>query len=335
MKAFLPLILPADHAFWTSNEVSLHGRPPTASFSIPGMIFAHQPGHTVMLVSGPETGQLMRGVPEKYNKFAYSSRYGFSVESDPLGFKSGAFDSMIALSDDGIHYRVREHCAEAVMAGEMLFSVWHPWEDVKVETWLILRNPWHLRIHRVTSPRGLSTVEGGFAAPHTDFNRDQRSIGPSSAYVLGQLGDFSGILDISEPQRSARVNEPHGNTSVMFPRTLVPQLLGEVQPNVPTVFACAALADPNGQRGLKEWSSPPEIPEIDALNEIVGKDGIAVAVVKNYNKGNASGHLRESDEPTNHHLAYLYTETVAAKIWRVAQEMLERGVSLSPFLIWD
>ena len=284
MKAFLPLILPAEHPFWLSKELPLSDRPSTVSFSIPGMVFTHQPGHTVLTVSGPETGQQMRGVPEKYNKFAYSSRYGFSVESDPLGFKTGAFDNMIALSDDGVHYRVREHCAEALIAGDKLFSIWYPWKDVKVETWLVPISPWHVRIHRISSPRDLSTIEGGFAAPRTDFNADKRETGPSSAYVLSKLGDFSGILDASASTRTARVNAPHGNTSVMFPRTWVPQLLADVKADVPTVVTCAILADPDGSKGLKDWSSPPAIPTVSELSELF-KDGIVVEVTKDYVAG--------------------------------------------------
>ena len=282
MKAFNPLQLPADHPFWTAEELPLTNRHQTAAFSIPGMVFTHQPGHTVLLVAGPETGQQMRAVPEKYKKFAYSSRYGFSIESDALGFEVGAFDSMIALSDDGTHYRVREHCLDAYLAGDVLFSLWEPWNDVKVETWLIPNGPWHIRVHRVTSPRALSTIEGGFAAPRTDFNADERHGEESSAWVLSTLGDFSGILDVSTPNRSARIMNPHGNTSIMFPRTFVPQLRGVVEANSPRVFTCAVLAGPNGAAMKAAWSKPPNVPTVKELEELFRSKGVQVEVCKPY-----------------------------------------------------
>jgi hypothetical protein len=284
MKAFLPLALPAEHPFWAADEVAV-SRPATAVFSIPGMIFTHQSGHTVLTVSGPGTGQQMRGVPEKYSKFAYSSRYGFSVESDALGFKTGAFDSMIAFSDDNIHYRVREHCEEAHMSGDGIFSTWYPWKDVKVETWLIPSSKWHIRIHRVTSSRDLRAIEGGFAAPRTDFNADTRDTKDSAAYVLSKLGDFSGILDDSEPRRTAKINAPHGNTNVMFPRTWVPQLLGDVHGGVSTVFRCAVLAAPHGESAQKDWQNPPEIPDVDDLEEEFRSRSVQVEVTKHYVAG--------------------------------------------------
>jgi hypothetical protein len=283
MKAFAPLSLPATHPFWASEELPLPPRDPTAAFPIPGMVFSHQPGHTVMFTAGPETGQAMRHVPEKYKKFAYSSRYGFSVENESLGFEVGTFDSMIALSDDGKHFRVREHCDDAYVAVDALFSLWHPWRDVKVETWLLPRGPWHIRVHRVTSPRPLSTIEGGFAAPRADFGTDETAVEASSAWVKSKLGDFSGMFDFSSKKRSPRVHTPHGNTSIMFPRTLVPQLRGDVEADTPTVFACAVLAAPDGTQ-VKDsaWDKPPSVPRIDELETLFKTQGVQVEVVKHY-----------------------------------------------------
>jgi hypothetical protein len=282
MKAFTPLLLPADHPFWTAEEQSFVNRSPVAAMSISGMVFCHQPGHTILLTAGPETGQQMRYVPEKYKKFAYSSRYGFSVESDSLGFQSGAFDSMIALSDDEKHYRVREHCVDAYLTGDVLYSLWNPWSDVKIETWLVPSGPWHIRVHRITSPRKLFTTEGGFAAPRLDFEADKTNADPNSAYVECELGDFSGILDFSSPRRSARVMAPHGNTSIMFPRTFVPQLTGVVEANLPTVYYCAVLAGPDGTTVKDAWSKPPTIPTVDELQEALEKNGVQVEVAKHY-----------------------------------------------------
>lgn len=282
MKAFLPLALPNSHPFWASEEATMTRREPTVGFQIPGMVFTHQPDHTVLLVSGPETGLQMRGMPEKYSKFAYSSRYGFSIESDERGFKTGAFDNMIAFSDDGIHYRVREPLQSDVtkIAGDKLYSLWHPWTDVKVETWLIPKGPWHFRLHRILSPRDLDSAEGGFAAPRTDFDGDTRAIDDASASVISKLGDFSGIVDSSTPKRTPKVASPHGNTNIMFPRTLVPQLHGRIAANVPTVFTCAVLAGPDGERMYSVWHSVPRIPNVQECETIFAQHGSEVEICK-------------------------------------------------------
>jgi hypothetical protein len=292
MKAFAPLCLPADHPFWAAKELPMPSRAEVYTDPVAGMVFTHQPNHTVMLISGPGTQQLMRHVPEKYMKFAYSSRYGFSIESDPREFAQGAFDSMIGLSDDGRHFRVREWCEEAILAGDILFSKWKPWTDVLVESWLIPAGAWHIRVHRVSSPKELDTVEGGFASPRTDFGRDTKMEDRCQAYVSSKLGDFSGIVDLSSETcaRRAQVVATHGNTNVMFPRTLVPQVLGVVKANVPTVFAAAILAGPDGQEMQRQWNIRPQIPTVDQLESIVKDNGVRVKITEAYipsRKGNA------------------------------------------------
>lgn len=278
MKIFAPLCLPESHPFWASEELPLPKRKSINSFPIPGMIICHQPTHSVMLVSGPGTSLQMRHMPEKYNKFAYSSRYGFSIESDSRGFSVGAFDSMLALSDDGKHFRVRESCEDVQIADNILFSRWHPWPDVAVETWLVACDIWHVRLHQVSSPRPLETAEGGFSVPKLDFKQDEISEEAYRASISGAMGDFSGIVDWSYPSRSARVMSPHGNVNVMFPRTLVPQLHGMVPANRKQIFASAILAGRDSRKLKKLWESPPQIPTVEELREKVAEKGVAVEI---------------------------------------------------------
>lgn len=213
-------------------------------------------------------------------RFAYSSRYGFSVESDALGFKTGAFDSIIAFSDDQVHYRVREHCKQAAIAKDMLYSLWYPWKDVRVETFLKHSGKWHIRLHRITSSRDLWSTEGGFAAPRTDFDRDQRFVEGPSAWVVSELGDFSGIVDISQPKRAARIVTPHGNTNVMFPRTLVPQLQASIKAHTSTTLACAVLAGPDADSLSSSFKSVPEMPSIEECNGLFRLSGREIEVCR-------------------------------------------------------
>lgn len=237
-----------------------------------------------MFVSGPETSLVMRGMPEKYSKFAYSSRYGFSINSDASGFDNEAHDSMVAFSDDGLHYRTREHCVTACLAGNILYSLWHPFADVTVHTWLIPLDTWHIRVHKIMSPRKLLTIEGGFAVPRSDLERDQFDVGEHSANVtVASSGDFSGILDLSESsRRTARVHAPHGNTNLMCGRTSVPQLLGTVEANVPVVWAAAVLAGPDATSMRSVWRTAPAKPDLQKIEELFHSKGITVAVCKSH-----------------------------------------------------
>jgi hypothetical protein len=57
----------------------------------------------------------------------------------------------------------------AYSAADVFYSLWIPWADVEVESWLMPREAWHNHIHSITSPKLLSTIEGEFAPPQMDL----------------------------------------------------------------------------------------------------------------------------------------------------------------------
>lgn len=259
MKAFLPLALPESHPFWAAKEAPAPAFPNPVPLRQPGMVAMHHPGNLVVLSSGQEHGR-MRGAAEKYAKFAYSTRYGFSIEADDRNFAAAAFDGMIGFSDDGVHFRMRETNEVAMIAGDRLFARWRPWPDVEVETWLVPAGPWHIRLHRITTPRALQATEGGFAIPKADFGADTIETGPDRAIAHGQ-NDLSVIIDLSDGpgRRRPRVLSPIANTNVMTAKTLLPQLAGQIAPGI-TVLAAAVLAMPAGPEAMSALARPPALP---------------------------------------------------------------------------
>jgi hypothetical protein len=65
----------------------------------------------------------------------------------------------------------------------------------------------------------------------------------------------------------------------MFPRTVIPQLLGEVTPHCPRVFASAILAGPDASNLSNIWIQPPQLPTVEVLREKVARVGIPVEIV--------------------------------------------------------
>ncbi|TCN30371.1 DUF2264 domain-containing protein [Sinorhizobium americanum] len=276
-KAFLPLAVSKNHPFWTSRETFTSPSSETVALPHPGMVMMPAKGDVVALSSGQENRQMRFG-PEKYAKFAYSARYGFSVESDERAFGGGAFDSMLAFSDDGIHYRVREAIEEARLVGNVLFSRWSPWPDVTVETWLLPGSPWHLRVHRITTPRPLETAEGGFAIARRDFEADMLSAQTGWAYAIGEH-DFSGIRDLcSTVTRQGLAQKAPPNTNLITAKTLVPQLRGTI-PAGATILRCAVLAVRDISAVSGDWDVPPAVPEIAELRGLA-EQGVRVSAMQ-------------------------------------------------------
>ncbi|MER9947155.1 DUF2264 domain-containing protein [Mesorhizobium sp. M0047] len=283
-KAFLPLALGGDHPFWTAEEAPAETMAAAVPLRHPGMVMMPAGSDVVALSSGQENLQMRCGT-EKYAKFAYSSRYGFSVEADERGFAGGAFDSALAFSEDGVHYRVRETNEDAKLAGDLLYSKWSPWPDVTVETWLLPSAPWHIRVHRVTTPRPLMTAEGGFAIARRDLDADTLEATGGAAYAIG-AEDLSGIVDLgSSIAREGLCQKALPNTNLMVAKTIVPQLRGTI-PAGETMLACAVLALRDTAAAGCIWAAPPGAPPVAELTALVRDKGETVSAIQ------APGHMR-------------------------------------------
>jgi hypothetical protein len=278
LKAFLPLALPESHPFWQAEETPAAVPEKPVPLKHPGMVMMQTRGNVVALSSGQQNYQMRFGA-EKYAKFVYSSRYGFSVESDERGYANAAFDGMIGFSDDGRHYRVREANEAATIAGDSLYGRWKPWADVTVETWLVPANPWHIRIHRVATPRPLHATEGGFAIARADQNADICEEGEGRA--LARSGtDLSAILDLSEGTgRAGRAHRAMPNTNLISAKTIVPQLRGEI-PAGTTVLVTAAMALPAGDEADAALARPPAPPDLAKLEALFAREGIEVSAIQ-------------------------------------------------------
>ena len=227
LKVFLIMALPADSDFWQAQELPLPELAPVHAIVPAQQILQHHENsqHVVMLTSGQLELNNYVNTEAKYTKFAYSTRFGFTIERGRYGIKHAACDSMLLLSDNDNYWRGRRECDSVEMQDGAIYSRWLPWHDVQIDTWLIPCGDWHVRVHHVTSARRLQTVEGGFAVIKSDAET-----GGQWSRVRAVNG-MSVIADIA-PQASFRrgdsvVTPP--NSSVMFAEcAVIPTLTGEI-----------------------------------------------------------------------------------------------------------
>ncbi|MEP7285003.1 MAG: DUF2264 domain-containing protein [Chloroflexota bacterium] len=245
MKFFLPLALPDSHPFWQTDEMPLPDLPTIAHQPHPFMIFFRdRASKHVVALTGGQKEPWIRHAGEKYAKFAYSTEFGFSVPSGRRGLTQLAADSMLALSDDGETYRVRERTIKAEPENGTLYSVWQPLPGVEIETWLIPSPPWHMRVHRLRTSRALWTSEGGFALNRSGDNplmqAGGQEAGDGVACARYPAGG-SGIWDLLG-LREGRVLRVDPNTNMMTPRTVLPTLFAQYDAGE-YWLACAVLAE--------------------------------------------------------------------------------------------
>jgi hypothetical protein len=144
-----------------------------------------------------------------------------------------------------------------------------------VETWLVPDNPWHIRIHRIVTPRALQTTEGGFAIEQADFHTDIAEQGEGFAVWRGQT-DTSAIVDLSPAfSRQGHPMSPIANTNLIHAKTLLPQLRGQIATGT-TLLAAAVIALPNTEMDPAFLQSIPTLPDIAELERLFRTTGNVV-----------------------------------------------------------
>lgn len=225
LKFFLPLALAEDHPFWQAEELPLPGLEQLTVQQPAHLVICRQAetGHVAAFNSGHSSTNEHTHTSAKYEKFVYSTAFGFSVPRSEWGVSQGAFDSMLALSEAGDNlYRVRRQNVETSIQDNVLFSRWKPWTNVEVQTWIVAGLPWHIRIHRVQTGRALDAAEGSFAValePGLQELPASEGIGITAVSSHGS----SGILGLSGYGQAIMIR-PHTNTNVLRPRTVIPTL---------------------------------------------------------------------------------------------------------------
>ena len=239
LKTWLILALPETHPFWLADEEPLpalaekHVIPHAQQI----LIHAEKSQHVTMLTAGQLELNNYVNTDAKYTKFAYSSRFGFTIERGRFGLKHAACDSMLLLADGDDYYRGRREC-EAVRVDEnYLYSRWSPWHDVHIDTWQVPFGEWHLRLHRINSARALQTAEGGFAVMKTEHQIRERG-----CYLAAGNGS-SAIVDLSPAITrlpDSIITPP--NSSIMFPECAAIPLLKTDIPRGESWLCCAVFA---------------------------------------------------------------------------------------------
>ena len=226
LKVFLLLALPDDHPFWACEAAPL-----PEELTRPGVI--PQPSADLLLQRLPD-GQLNAYSPanyekgghgqftEKYGKFVYSTRYGFSASRSYVQLEQTAPDSMLAFVIDGWTF-VRRHSDKFVLLGDRLLSEWRPFPGIKVTTELVPTAWGHTRTHTVESNIACTAYACGFAVPKFAAGFAQSAAGSEAeaknaacrCVVKGAAGQ--GVVINAAP-----------NTNLYDPNTVIPAVRYEI-----------------------------------------------------------------------------------------------------------
>ncbi|WOO76912.1 uncharacterized protein LOC62_01G000526 [Vanrija pseudolonga] len=292
LKTFFVMALPKEHPFWTAEEESI-----PEVFSENAVVkpwlqtFSHAAGHTFLLTSGQCTNWPMLQTAAKYGKLAYSSAFGFSVVGGQYGLDSAAADSTISIceDDDGEYWQVSRNLTDVSVSDEgVIKSTWKPKPNITITTWLIpppdKHTPWHTRVHRIESGRGIKFSSGGFAIhSHTGPKHSERhlpvvqSVGTAHgryeaadkrAAIATSKAGVSAVYDLLGTGEAV-VHDMAASTNLVSGRTVFPTVLGHVGAGQTKWVALRVFAQPSAGDLEPQW--------VEAWNELKPWAGLAEA----------------------------------------------------------
>lgn len=246
-KVFLPLALPEDHAFWTCAEEPMPPAPSQVFQSKPIFhIIATDSGRHKIALNGGQNGAFRpRHSAEKYFKFAYSTRFGFTVPVCRDGYNGQGPDNMLALSDDDVHFRVRSDSRILHSEADGMVCAWAPWPDVQIITALLPEGDGYGIAHRIGTARHLWAYAGGFSFPQQDAHTN---VADGCASVSSPQG-YSCIRSL-EGYSDVGVEALQPRCDLRDPLTNLPYLKVRLAPGTHLLSACV-------QAGLSQPPLPP------------------------------------------------------------------------------
>lgn len=251
MKVFAVLALKEDHPFWQAEEAEY--APPQVFLDQHArqLLVRDQGNRSVISYTAGNHAFEHTHEDEKYEKFAYSTRFAFSVAKEAGTLKKGAFDSMLALKGERGLWHVRSGCEDFSLTETEVRSTWRPMDGVEVETTLYPCENWHVRCHVIRTDRPLEAAEGGFSV-----RRDTEGLRPCDRIESQRFEDAykaaasceagSCAIFAIEGYYRGGVVEPEANANILYPRTLIPTLRATIRPGTARLV-CAVCASEDGR----------------------------------------------------------------------------------------
>ena len=233
MKAFLFLALPDEHPYWRMQIAPLPELDSLKYLEHANMLIQRGDGNVVALVPGRTMADGHSHTIEKYGKFAYSSKFGFSIARSNVTLAENAPDSMLAFQVYGYFFVKNTIEKDYVIDENGLCVRWSPMEGIHVETTIVPTADGHIRTHRITSAVECTAYDCGFAVSTDDRKWFSRNITEGSATVQNADG-FCTVRSLQGGGR-ADVMIPDPNTNLVASKTQIPLAEYHIQKGVQVI----------------------------------------------------------------------------------------------------
>ncbi len=223
LKAYIFLMLPDDHEFWTAEAASMPELEPLKIMGNNSQLVSRRNGKTVMYPIGSITDFSCGQIIPKYLKFAYSAHFGFNVMRSQLSLDESAPDSMLVFEVDGM-FMVRRHFNGGSVENGKVIVNWSPFEGIDVKTVITPTESGHIRSHEINSQVDCTAYDAGFAVSSDDSDCLETSV-DKGAYAKNKFQQCSVTSDEGE----GIIIPASPNTNIRYPKTVIPAVKYEIK----------------------------------------------------------------------------------------------------------
>lgn len=217
LMAFACLALPEDDSFWTlptSGTMPVHDGVVSALGGT-GLVARDTEGEVVLYPSGRTPGHPFAQSDNKYGKFAYSTKFGFSVARSQRTLEEAAPDSMLSFVVGGrVFVRDGVDKSEVVTLDDgkrVVRTRWSPCPGINVVTEIIPLANGQLRSHIVMSTIDCLAFDAGFAVP-----------GDYHWVTLEDTDKVCRVEAIGHVEGECVLLRPEANTNIECGKTVIP-----------------------------------------------------------------------------------------------------------------
>lgn len=227
LKAYIFLMLPDDHEFWSANIMPM----PTLEVKKPieeaEMLMIRRSGKSVAYVGGNNSSFGCGQIIPKYLKFAYSANFGFNVMRSSINIEEAACDSMLTFVVDDM-VMVRRHFKACSVDEDKVVIEWSPFKGIDVHTTITPQRFGHIREHKIISEYDCYAYDAGFAISSSDGDNCVTKDG----FAALAKNDFQCCEVLSETGGKGCIITASPNTNIRYRKTVIPAMKYNVKQGV-------------------------------------------------------------------------------------------------------
>ncbi len=233
MKAFMFLGTDQDHPFWKAECAPLPALEEKKYLEHAGMVIQRGKENVVALIPGRQQADGHSHTVEKYSKFAYSSKFGFSIMRSNLTLAECAPDSTLVFEVYGYFFVKDVIEPQFTVSEEKLVFSWTPIKGIHVRTTIKPTKTGHVRTHEITSDVDCRAYDCGFALSSDDRQPFCTAEEGGSSYMENQDGYCR--VQAVKGGGTGQILIPDPNTNLMHAKTRIPMAAYEIRRGTQTI----------------------------------------------------------------------------------------------------